>query len=222
MTLAAPDILIDACTLSPGLLGGGLAVGLALWLLGWRCHRFWVVLAVTLVGGLFGLHEGPALGASPMLAAVLLGLAAGVLALALVRLLAFLAGGWFGLVLLQNLAPQVEQPLAAFVICGLAGLLLFRWCVMALTSLAGALVMFHAGLALLHVSGKIDAPAWLEGSGGLPDWIIGLGALLGFACQFLQERRRMLRDHVAVVVEEGEGWGFKRRGLGFGRFRKAG
>ena len=40
-----------------------LTLGLALWLTGWRLHRFWIVLATTLVAGITGLASGPAPGA---------------------------------------------------------------------------------------------------------------------------------------------------------------
>src|SRR5436189_225843 len=55
MELVAPDIVAEVKTLSIGLCAAGLAVGLALWLLGWWSHRFWVVLSITLLAGYAGL-----------------------------------------------------------------------------------------------------------------------------------------------------------------------
>src|SRR5687767_10168086 len=138
MHLVAPDILADACGLSLGLAVTGLVVGLALWLFGWWAHRFWIVLATTLVAGVYGLYEAESLRAQPLIAAVALALAAGILALALVRLIAFLTGGFAGMLAIQAIAPNLDQPLICFVLFGLVGLLLFRWSFMALTSLVGA------------------------------------------------------------------------------------
>src|SRR5947209_20520712 len=94
MQLIAPEILAsDLSGLSLGLAAAGLLLGLALWLFGWRWHRFWVVLGVTLLGGVLGLHAAPALRTQPLAAGVLLALGAGALALSLMRLLALAAGG---------------------------------------------------------------------------------------------------------------------------------
>ena len=49
-----------------------------------------------------------------------------------------------------------------FVGGGLLGLLLFRWWMMALTSLSGTLIAVYCGLSLMHRLGKIDALAWSE------------------------------------------------------------
>ncbi len=43
MNLIEPEVLADLSGLSIGLCVVGLLLGLALWLLGWRRHRFWVV-----------------------------------------------------------------------------------------------------------------------------------------------------------------------------------
>src|SRR5438309_11913513 len=106
MQLVAPDILADACGLSAGLIVAGLVLGLALWLFGWWCHRFWIVLITTVLAGVYGLYDVPAFRAQPLIGAVLLALAAGLLALAMVRLLTFLAGGMAGLPAIQGLVPH--------------------------------------------------------------------------------------------------------------------
>ena len=49
MQLIEPDILAEASGLSVGISACGLLLGLAVWLTGWRRHRFWVVLTITLV-----------------------------------------------------------------------------------------------------------------------------------------------------------------------------
>src|SRR5207237_9828162 len=85
MQLVAPDILSDACGLSIGLVIAGVVLGLALWLFGWSCHRFWIVLITTVLAGVYGLYDAAAFRAQPLVAALLLALVGGLLALALVR-----------------------------------------------------------------------------------------------------------------------------------------
>src|SRR2546423_2608264 len=93
MQLIATDILADMCGLSLVPLCTGLGIGLFLWLFGWWSHRFWVVLVTTVLAGLLGLNEAPRLSANPIVLSLLLALAAGPPALALVPLATFLAGG---------------------------------------------------------------------------------------------------------------------------------
>src|SRR6516162_5342309 len=101
MQILAPDILADARGLSVPLHVAALLVGLALWILGWRNHQFWVVLVTTVAAGTYGLTEAATFHSHPLLAAVLLAVTAGTLALPLIRLVAFAAGGFFGLVVAQ-------------------------------------------------------------------------------------------------------------------------
>ncbi|MCI0738201.1 MAG: hypothetical protein L0Y72_04095 [Gemmataceae bacterium] len=193
MQFVDPEILADVCGLSPGITMSGLALGLALWLFGWRWHRFWIVLAGSALGGIYGLFEGPSWQTEPVVAALLLGLTAGLLALALVRLVAFTAGGVVGLVLAQYFIPSWEQPLIVFLLSGLASLLLFRVSLMALTSFLGAVLLAYAGLGLLNHYGVLDAVAWLEQGSQLLTWVCGALTLFGLATQFLLDRRRRRR-----------------------------
>lgn len=189
MQLVTPDLVADVCSLSLGVLVATAAIGIVLWLFGWRSHRFWIVLLTTVAAGLYGLQEGVAFRAPPLVAALLLAIAAGVLALALIRLLAFGAGGFSGLLLVHGAAPNLEQPLVVFVLSGLASLLLFRWFMMALSSGAGSLLVGGAILAIMNKYGTLDATAWTEQSMHLLNWIWLLMALVGFLLQFLLDRR---------------------------------
>ena len=200
MVLVSPDILADACGLSLGLMLLAVPAGLALWLLGWWCHRFWVVLLTTQLAGVWGLHSAPAWEAPPLVAAVLLALSAGVLALALVRLIAFGAGGLAGMLLVQAAYPSLHQPLLVFLISGLLCLVLFRPCMMALTSLAGALLLTWAALMLLNYYSLVNAPVWSEQSAVLLNWIAGLLALVGLGVQFLLDR------YLFRKKPKGKGW----------------
>ncbi len=193
MHAVAPELVADVCGLSQGLLLAGAGVGFVLWLFGWRGHRFWVVLLTTSSAGIYGLQNAAAFKTPPLVAALLLAVAAGILALALVRLLAFGVGGTLGLIIVHATAPSLEQPLAVFVVSGLVSLLLFRWFLMALTSAGGALLLCYAGLGLLNTYGSMDALAWSEQNGAPLNWLCGLLAIMGFLVQFLVERRQARR-----------------------------
>jgi hypothetical protein len=188
MQLIEPDILAEASGLSVGLSACGLLLGLAVWLTGWRRHRFWVVLTITLVGGVYGLNEAPALHAQPAVAGLLLAVGAGTLALALARLFAFAAAGLAALVAVQTLVPTWDQPLISFVTGGLLGVLLFRLWVMALTSLAGALLLTYSGLCLAERLAKLDAAAFAEKRTALLNWICAGVTLLGLVLQLWLNR----------------------------------
>jgi hypothetical protein len=190
MQIIATDILADLCGLSLGLLIALIPVGLLLWLLGWWSHRFWIVLATTVMAGVFGLLEATTWRAQPIVVAVLLAIAAGVLALALVRVITFGIGGLAGVYLIQLFFPTLNQSIICFLISGLLCLLLFRWFFMALTSLLGAVLLTYGVLALLHYYECVDAIVWSDANATLLSIVCGGGTLVGFLCQFYLERRR--------------------------------
>jgi hypothetical protein len=193
MQPVSAEILQELCGLSPGPLAVAAVVGLTLWLFGWWTHRFWVVLCATVAGGVYGLFEGSAHQSQPLIASLVLALAAGMLALALVRLFAFLVGGMAGLIAIQSLAPALNQPLMSFLLAGLVGLLLFRWCVIGTTSLAGSVILIYAGLTFLNRQGSLDAVAWTEQGPVLLNWMCGVMTLMGGGFQVLLENRRRRR-----------------------------
>lgn len=189
MVLIATDILSDLCGLSLGLLIALIPVGLLLWLFGWWGHRFWIVLATTVLAGLFGLLEATAWRVQPIVVAVLLAIAAGVLALALVRVVTFAAGGFGGAFLVHLVFPSWEQHVICFLVSGLLCLLLFRWFFMALTSFMGTIFLAYGTLALLHFHDVIDAIAWSDDNAGLLSILCGASAFAGLAFQFYIDRR---------------------------------
>lgn len=194
MQLLIPDILADACDLSTGLIVLAIAVGLVLWLFGWWTHRFWVVLMTTVLAGVYGLYEAPAFRANPVVASLLLAVTAGLLALSVVRVLAFIAGGLTGLLAIHALAPSWNHTVIGFLLCGLVGLVLFRLWMMALTSLCGTLLIAYAGLGLLNRSGSVDVVTWTEQGEVLLNWACIGVATLGLMTQFLLDQRRQHRE----------------------------
>jgi hypothetical protein len=191
MQMVDPEILAAAQGLSPVLYAVGLMLGLALWLFGWKWHRFWTVLAITVVAGVYGLSDAaPAMRAQPLVAGVLLALAAGMLALSLARLMAFGAGGFAALLAQEAWAPAWDQPLVCFLAGAILGLLLFRLWLMALTSLGGTLLMVYAGVCLGALAFRTEPATWVGHNARLLNWVCGGVALLGVLVQFLLARKK--------------------------------
>lgn len=191
MQLLAPDILEEARKLSVGVTGTAFAIGLLLWITGWWGHRFWIVLTSTVTAGIVGLSIGPLHGMKPLIAGLLLAIAAGVLALALVRVIVFGVGGAAAIFACQSLLPAAwHEPLACFLVGGLVSLLLFRLWTMVLTSGLGTLVMGYSVLCILDRMGKVDAVNWCEHNAPLANGALLGTTLAGVVVQYLIERRR--------------------------------
>jgi hypothetical protein len=190
MQFVSPDILSEVSGLSLVISCTALILGCLLWLLGWREHRFWIVLIATVSAGILGLYASPANTTQPVLAGLLLAIAAGVLALTLVRLLAFAASGLASCLAVHVLAPQWHQPLLPFLAGGLFGLLLFRVWTMVLTSVAGTLLMAYSTLCLVHKFAKVDVVALTENRATAINCICGGVAFVGLLGQFILDRRR--------------------------------
>ena len=161
MQLIAPDILTEARGLTGAMCGTICVLGIALWLFGWRWHRFWTVAGITLAAGLLGLNAGRSHGGTQIMAVgILLAVAGGMLALELAKVFAFVAGGCGAWLAVQWVVPQAQELWAVFLSGGIFGLLMYRPWTMLLTSLAGVLFAGHAGLLLLEGPLSFDAVAW--------------------------------------------------------------
>ena len=95
-----------------------------------------------------------------MAAGILLAVAAGMMALELAKVFAFVAGGCGAWLAAQWVFPQAQELWAVFLSGGLFGLLLYKLWTMLLTSLGGVLLAGHAGLLLLEPVLAFDAVAW--------------------------------------------------------------
>jgi hypothetical protein len=157
MHLIAPEVLTEAHGLSPVLSGIGMALGLLVWLCGWRWHRFWVVVAVTLVGGLIGLQAGKSSGGHILAMGLLLALSAGLLALELARVFAFLAAGSAVWMTSSAIFPRGQELWVGFLIGGLLGVMLYRFWTMLLTSFLGVILCWHSLLCFLEEIMSFDA-----------------------------------------------------------------
>ncbi len=183
MQLIAPDILAEARGMTGAMAGTIAVLGFALWLFGWRWHRFWIVAGITLAAGLIGLNAGRTSGGTQVMAVgILLAVAAGLLALELAKVLAFVAGGCGAWLAVQWVLPQAQELWAVFLCGGLFGLLLYRLWTMLLTSLIGALLAGHAWLLLAEQIFHFDSVAWVSRNvpalNGVVVGLVVLGILL--------------------------------------------
>lgn len=204
MQVLLPEIVAEARDLSlPLLILGGLA-GLMLWLAGWWSHRFWVVLIATVTAGVVGLYQGNVLGMPPLIAALLLALSAGLVAMSLMRLFAFALGGVTSLILVRWLAPSVEAPLICFLVGGILTTLLYRLSVMILTSLLGTMLVGYCVLCLLGRFSSVDTVAWSLEHTALLNWLCGVNTFLGCVGQFLLSRKKKAAPAPVEAEEEDE------------------
>lgn len=199
MHLIAPDVLAEARGLSPFLSAAGLLLGSLLWLCGWRWHRFWVVVAVTVAGGLIGLQTGRSSGGHILAMGVLLALSAGLLALELARVFAFVAAGSAAWAAASALFPKGQELWVAFLIGGLLGVLLYRFWTMLLTSFVGVLVGWHALLCLaeplvpFNAADFAAANATALNGAGLAFTVLGIVAQSWLERWY--QRRKVRRKH---------------------------
>lgn len=156
MQLVHPDILSEARGLSVGAAGFALLVGSLLWSLGWRWHRFWIVFGITLTAGIMGLNAGQAMGGQVLAVGILLALTAGMMALEIARVLAFVAGGIAAWIAVQSVLPGAREMWAVFLCGGLLGLLLYRLWAMLLASFTGALLGTYGAMLLSQALFKTD------------------------------------------------------------------
>ncbi|HET6575033.1 MAG TPA: hypothetical protein VFG68_15610 [Fimbriiglobus sp.] len=190
MQLILPDVLTAAHGLSPGAAGFLMLVGFLLWAVGWRWHKFWVVFGITLTAGLIGLSAGQAAGGRVMVVGVLLAVAAGMLALELAKVLAFVTGGAAAWAAAQAVFPQVQELWAVFLSGGLIGVVLYQLWTMLTTSFVGVLVTWHAGFVLADQLVKgFDAAKWVGEHAAALNGGVAVVTLLGVLVQRLTSPR---------------------------------
>jgi hypothetical protein len=151
---------------------------------------------MTVLGGILGLHNAAVLQAQPLVAALGLSLAAGILALTLMRICAFIAGGYAGLLLVHAWSPTWDQPLVSFLAGGLLGWFLVRYWTMILTSLTGVLLILYSLLALADKLGRLDAVTWSERNAVTLNAVGAAMTLGGFLVQVIGAwvRKRLADD----------------------------
>lgn len=202
MQFVAPDILEAGKDFSVVASGIGLGVGALVWLLGGWSHRFWLVLLITLGAGVYGMSLGEAFNVQPLVAALMLAVAAGTLALSLVRVAAFVAGGMAACILAEQIVPKWNEPFIFFFVGGFLGLFLLRFWLIVLSSLIGTLLMAYSLLWLLDTLKKLDAIEFATKKPVLLNWCCGGVTLLGLIIQVAIERRRRRRNRDDAEEDE--------------------
>jgi signal transduction histidine kinase len=199
MEILIPEILDEARGLPMTITVPTLVVGLLLWLMGSWGHRFWLVLAITVAGGIAGLRYAPSLGLLPLVA-----VSAGILALALVRIMVYALAGLAAVALARALNPGWNEPTVFFLGGGLLGVIFFRLWITIITSLAGAVLIAYSSLCIGDRVGWLDAMTMLSRHGPLLNGsCLGVGAV-GVAGQLLFERGRTARQKKKKEKEKEE------------------
>lgn len=188
MNLIVTDILNEGRGLSMVAIITALVLGLMLWIFGWRAHRFWIVVGVTVTGGLYGLSAGQATGVNMIAMGLMLSLSAGLLALELARVFAFLAAGTVVWLAVGALFPQGRELWLVFLAGGLIGILFYRLWTMTLTSFLGTIIAVHAILILLGELAKLDAVAFAHNNSTGLNIGVALLSAMGLAIQGAQVR----------------------------------
>jgi hypothetical protein len=193
MVLLDPEILEAGRDLSPAVTGAGVAIGLFIWLFGVSMHRFWIVTALTLGAGVYGLLYGPEHGMQPIVAGLLLAVSAGTLGLALMRVLAFVTGGWAFYLVARAVVPGSDEPLLCILVGGLFSVLLFRLWITAVSSMAGTVVITYSSLWLIAKLTQANAAAWASNNPPLWNWGLGSVVVVGILVQFIVNRHYVKR-----------------------------
>ena len=189
MQVLDPEFLALTRDLSPGVSAVAGLVGLALWLFGARSHRFWLALVMTVGAGVVGLSLGREFAVQPLVAGLLLALAAGMLALALTRITLFVLGGLCAILVVRIAVPSANEFLC-FVVGGLVGICFYQLWITALSSLLGSVLMGYSVVTLLNSPGKFDGVAWATQNAPLVNWAMIGSTVLGILAQFILDRRR--------------------------------
>lgn len=181
--LISPEILAEVGRLTLPSVVVGFAIGLSIWLTGWMKRNFWIALAVTAGFGLYGLSLGRSAGTHPLVTAILLGIAAGILAMELGRLIAFVTGGLAIALAVQTFIPSFPEPLLAYLAGGLVCVLLYRAWTLAIFGFIGTMILTYTGLILGAVFLKIDAFGMVRNKAPLLNAIVAVGTVAGMIAQ---------------------------------------
>ena len=163
MQILSPEVLADVLDLPLAALLVIMGIGAGLALTGWRWHRFWLTISVSLICGMVGLRQAQAWGIQqPILAGVLLAAAGGCLALSLARVGLFLAYGLATWYAMKRFAPPYAVPAICICLGGIFSVLFYRFCVALLTSVVGSILLSYAGMAYAQQQNWFPMQTWLK------------------------------------------------------------
>jgi hypothetical protein len=201
MHLISLEVLNDAKGLSIGATAFFLFVGLLLWAFGWRWHKFWLVFAITLSAGVLGISAGRSAGVQVLVVSVLVSIAAGMLALEIAKIMAFVSGGTAAWMSAQAVMPEAHELWAAFLCGGLIGVVLYRLWTMLTTAFVGVLLIGHTTLLLGETFGALKASEFAEKQVmGLNTW----AAVASVVGVFVQSWTGRIVDAPADAEADGE------------------
>jgi hypothetical protein len=202
MQLIQPDVIAAGRGLSYGAATFLVYVGLLLWAVGWRWHRFWVVFGITLASGVVGLGAGRAAGGHQvMVVGILLAVSAGMLALELARVISFVTGGVAAWAAVQTILPSVQELWAIFLAGGILGVVLYKLWTMLTTSFVGVLVSWHGTILILQQAGTADLAPWVAGNSTALTGGAIAATLLGVAVQAWTDGKPAEEEEAPIAAE---------------------
>jgi hypothetical protein len=198
MEIVSSKLVSEASELPSAVLVLTAAIGPLLWVLGWRIHRALIVAASTFIGGVYGLAHGATFGLYPVVAAGLMCLSAGGLAMSTIRIGVFVViGASLELAVRVTICQHMDAPaqaclrVSAFFIGGLLSLVCYRFLIIAFTSLLGAYLLLLGGMAVAVKHGELDTIAMAADRPVLVVAIWMCIGLAGVAGQYVLENVRV-------------------------------
>lgn len=212
MEILSAEIVTDILELPMPALLAMMSTGLLLAITGWKWHRFWLTLCVSLIAGLIGMRQASAWGISqPVVSGVLLAAAAGCLALSLSRVGLFLAYGLACWYTMKRLAPPYAIPAICICAGGLFSALFYRFCVVLLTSAIGSVVLCYGAIAYVEQQKWYAALNWLKDQSLVAHAALAGVILLSLFIQLAlcrKSKKKKLADYTAHEIEAERRLGF--------------
>jgi len=208
-SMISTEVLQAARGMSVAMLGTVLALGLAIWLFGWRWHRFWITCLAVATAVATTWKYGNLWTQTPLAVAVtVIALAAGVVAVELVRLAIFVLGGVILYYLTCQYLPEFHDTWLAFPLGGLIAMLLYRLGWLIMTSILGTLIAVHAGLLLIESVVTFDSMQWSNDNILIIHIGICVWTIIGVVCQLWIDRKFDKHDenqsdentHIPVLI----------------------
>jgi ribosomal protein L12E/L44/L45/RPP1/RPP2 len=114
---------------------------------------------------------------------VLGAIAAGLLAMEIAKIVAFVTGGTAAWLAAQSVMPEAHELWAVFLCGGLVGVVLYRLWTMLAASVAGVLAFGHAALLLAAAVGGVNAVEFAEKHASILNTWAAVAAVLGVVVQ---------------------------------------
>src|SRR5262249_46282651 len=140
------------------------------------------------------LQAGRDAGSHPLVAGLLIAIAAGFMALELSKVFAFLSGGLTAAIVVQQFVPSTGDPLLVYLTGGLLAVLLFRMWMLVIAGFGGTLLGLYCGLGLGARFLKMNVIGLASQKTFWVNVLIGVGVLLSVIAQTRYERFVLTKD----------------------------